>query len=114
MPKSKLNGMNTSQNRYDSLESIIFESNLMIVAIDFHKEINTMLIVLNTGSIINSEINITNKLKQASIEQLKDYTIIAQGSGIHWPSLDEDISLKGLLRSTIQKQLNSHRELALC
>jgi hypothetical protein len=86
---------------------------LKIVAIDFHKEINTMLIVLNTGSIINSEINITDKLKGASVEQLKDYSIIAQGTGIHWPSLDEDISLKGLLRFTIQKQLNSHRELAM-
>jgi hypothetical protein len=105
--------MNTLQNRYDSLESIIFESNLKIVAIDFHKEINTMLIVLNVGSIIHSEISVTNKLKQASIEQLKDYTIIAEGTGIHWPSLDEDISLKGLLRLTIQKQLNSHRELTM-
>lgn len=55
--------MNTFQNRYDSLESIIFESNLKMVAVDFHKEINTMLIVLNTGSIINSEINITDRLK---------------------------------------------------
>lgn len=105
--------MSTFQNRYDSLESIIFESNLKMVAVDFHKEINTMLIVLNTGSIINAEINITKKLKEASIEQLKDYTIIAQGTGIHWPSLDEDISLKGLLRSAIEKQLNSHREPAM-
>ncbi|MEN9339643.1 MAG: hypothetical protein RIQ62_955 [Bacteroidota bacterium] len=105
--------MNTFQNRYDSLESIIFESNLKMVAIDFHQEINTMLVVLNTGSVIHSEINITERLKGATIEQLKDYSIIAQGTGIHWPSLDEDISLKGLLRSTIQKQLNSHRELAV-
>jgi len=72
-----------------------------------------MLIVLNTGSIINSAIDITDRLKRASIEQLKDYTIIAQGTGIHWTSLDEDISLKGLLRFTIHKQLNSHRELAM-
>lgn len=43
--------MNTFQNRYDSLESIIFESNLKMVAVDFHKEINTMLIVLNTGTL---------------------------------------------------------------
>ena len=105
--------MNTFQNKYDSLESIIFESDLKKVAIDFHQEINTMLVVLNTGSIINSAIDITDRLKGASIEQLKDYTIMAKGTGIHWPSLDEDISLKALLRSTIQKQLNSHRELVL-
>jgi hypothetical protein len=55
--------MNTFQNRYDRLESIIFESNLKMVAVDFHTEINTMLIVLNTVSIVNSEINITDRLK---------------------------------------------------
>lgn len=105
--------MSTFHNKYDSLESIIFESNLKMVAIDFHKEINTMLIVLNTGSIIDSEISITDRLKGAAIQDLKNYTIIAQGTGIHWPSLDEDISLKGLLRRTIQKQLISNRKLAM-
>jgi hypothetical protein len=55
--------MNTFQNRYDRLESIIFECNLKMVAVDFHTEINTMLIVLNTVSIVNSEINITDRLK---------------------------------------------------
>jgi len=67
-----------------------------MVAIDFH-----------------SEIDITDKLKSATIDQLKNYIIIAHRTGIHWPSLDEDISLKGLLRSTIQKPLNNHQELAL-
>ncbi len=105
--------MNTFQNKNDSLESIIFESKLKIVAIDFHTEINTMLIVLNTGTVIHSEINITESLKGASLEQLKDYAIIAEGTGIHWASLDEDISLKGFLKTTIQKQRNSHRELVI-
>lgn len=43
----------------------------------------------------------------------KDYAIIAEGTGIHWASLDEDISLKGFLKTTIQKQRNSHRELVI-
>jgi hypothetical protein len=36
-------------------------------------------------------------LAQATPEQLSRWEIIDQGYGIHWPELDEDISVLGLL-----------------
>lgn len=36
-------------------------------------------------------------LSQASIEQLEDYQLLGDGEGIHWPQIDEDLSVKGLL-----------------
>lgn len=41
---------------------------------------------------------ISDKLSNAKIEQLKDYKVSPSGYGIHWPLLDEDISIDGLLK----------------
>lgn len=37
------------------------------------------------------------RLRQASKEQCAHYRLIGDGIGIHWPELDEDISVEGLL-----------------
>ena len=38
------------------------------------------------------------RLTQASKGQLRRYELLGDGEGIHWPDLDEDISVAGLLR----------------
>jgi len=38
------------------------------------------------------------KLKEASPEERKNYYLTGGGTGIHWEGLDEDISIKYLLR----------------
>ena len=37
------------------------------------------------------------RLSRASAAQRKKYRLIGQGFGIHWPKIDEDISIEGLL-----------------
>lgn len=37
------------------------------------------------------------RLADASQEQCADYQLMGDGLGIHWPQLDEDISVAGLL-----------------
>ncbi len=37
------------------------------------------------------------RLRDASNDQLHEWRLIGQGVGIHWPKLDEDISVRGLL-----------------
>lgn len=36
------------------------------------------------------------KLRDAKPEELKDWTFIGNGIGIHWESVDEDLSVEGL------------------
>ena len=36
-------------------------------------------------------------LSSASTSQLKEWEILGDGEGIHWPQLDEDLSVSGLL-----------------
>ena len=38
------------------------------------------------------------RLANASSEERKNYEFIGNGIGIHWPLIDEDISVEGLLR----------------
>jgi hypothetical protein len=93
--------MNISNNNFDSLEKIIFEDGLKIEGVNFYPEIDLMIVVLNNRKVITSPISIYQLLKDAKLNQLNNYKLIANGVGIHWEELDEDISLKGLLKQSI-------------
>jgi len=67
---------------------------------------------INSARIINGYLHITingekykfdlssvsDKLANASENELNDYEISPSGYGIHWRLLDEDLSIKGLLQ----------------
>ncbi len=38
------------------------------------------------------------RLSKASKSQLEKYELLGDGEGIHWPDIDEDLSVAGLLR----------------
>ena len=40
------------------------------------------------------------RLSQANVEQLENWELLGDGEGIHWPDLDEDLSVAGLLAGT--------------
>ncbi|MFQ5474057.1 MAG: DUF2442 domain-containing protein [Dehalococcoidia bacterium] len=40
------------------------------------------------------------RLASATTKQLENYELPGDGEGIHWPDVDEDLSLEGLLRGT--------------
>lgn len=95
--------MNTSQNKFDSLEQLIFEEGLSIKAVDIHIDLDLMLIILNTKAILHQKISSYARLANACEDELNQYELIAGGKGIHWPLLDEDLSLKGFLQEEIRK-----------
>lgn len=37
------------------------------------------------------------RLAGATTAQLRNYEIVGDGEGIHWPEIDEDLSVEGLL-----------------
>jgi hypothetical protein len=37
------------------------------------------------------------RLRDATLEQRQHWRLIGRGQGIHWPDVDEDISVRGLL-----------------
>jgi len=80
--------------KYHNIENLKFEGALLIITIDgekksFHLE------------------KISPALKRASAKKRSTFEISPSGYGIHWPLLDEDLSIDGLLgivHSPLQKR----------
>jgi len=97
--------MDTLINSYDSLEQLIFDEGIRIREIDVHPDMDMLLIILNTGIVLQEKLSSYPRLQNADAESLKKYTLIGKGTGIHWQDLDEDLSLKGFLRDAVRKQV---------
>ena len=102
--------MSTSTNNYDSLEQLIYSENISIQAIDIHPDQDLLIILLNTGGILRETISKYPRLQGASEEQLKNYRLFGKGTGVHWPDIDEDLSLKGFLSNGLKNLIyNQHK-----
>ncbi len=89
-----------SFNAYpDALDQLIGKENLQIQKLFFDKELDLMLIILNNKKILKEPISKYNVLGNATLKQLQDYKISPMG--VHWTKLDEDLSLKGFLESSL-------------
>ena len=52
---------------------------------------------LSDGRTITVPLAWSWRLSQATAQQRANYRLIGAGQGIHWPDLDEDISVHGML-----------------
>ncbi|MCB1721500.1 MAG: DUF2442 domain-containing protein [Rhodospirillales bacterium] len=55
-------------------------------------------IVLKGGLCLSTPLTWYERLSGASPEQRDNLRVLPFGDGIHWPDLDEDLSVKGILR----------------
>ena len=56
-----------------------------------------LVVQLEDGRALHVPLEWFPKLRDATPAQLGDYRLIGHGVGIHWPQLDEDLSVRGLL-----------------
>lgn len=59
--------------------------------------IDTLIVQLEDGRTISAPLEWFPRLRDASDTERADWRLIARGVGIHWESLDEDLSVRGLL-----------------
>lgn len=57
----------------------------------------TLSVSLSDGRTIAAPLTWFPRLMDASPEERENRRFIGKGEGIHWPDLDEDISIKGLI-----------------
>jgi hypothetical protein len=62
-----------------------------------------MEIDLNTPFSIKVPYRNFPRLANANMMELNNYELIGKGIGIHWPLLDEDLSLKGILKDFMEE-----------
>lgn len=102
--------MSTSaNNQYDAIESLIKSEGLRIEALDFHPELDMLLIILNTEAALSHRLSTYPSLKNAVKDQFQQYKLIGGGTGVHWPLLDEDLSLKGFLQNELRKVVKTDK-----
>jgi hypothetical protein len=70
-------------------------SKLAIVKVDLEKE--RIRAEISDGRIISIPMSWFPRLSSADQDQLKNFQISPAGYGIHWPDLDEDISIKSFV-----------------
>jgi hypothetical protein len=63
-------------------------------------EAERFVVELSDGRAIAVPYAYSPRLLDATAEQRADYRLIGRGDGIHWPLIDEDLSVAGLLRGT--------------
>jgi hypothetical protein len=68
---------------------------VLITEVTFADEV--LQVFLSDGREIRVPLEWFPKLRDASAEERLHWRLIGKGIGIHWPDLDEDLSLEGLL-----------------
>jgi hypothetical protein len=53
---------------------------------------------LADGRVISVPLAWSWRLSEATPKQRKNWRLIGSGQGIHWPDVDEDLSVEGMLR----------------
>ena len=52
---------------------------------------------ISDGRIVSIPVAWFDRLRNASLDQLKNFELSPAGYGVHWPDVDEDISVKSFL-----------------
>ena len=69
-----------------------------------------MLIILNTKAVLHQRISSYRRLLNADKQALQQYELTSNGTGVHWPILDEDLSLKGFLQDELRNVVASGKD----
>jgi hypothetical protein len=87
----------------DPIQQVIDQQQLRIMAVHPHVDLDLLLVVLSNGKVLKRQLSSFARLQGASQPHLDQHEISITGQGIHWPRLDEDLSLRGFLIEELAK-----------
>jgi hypothetical protein len=67
-------------------------------AVDVSTDESSLRVTLADGRELAVPLEWFPRLRDATPEQRRNWRFIGRGQGVHWPDVDEDISVAGLLR----------------
>jgi hypothetical protein len=103
--------MSTSNKTYDPITDIIFSKGLKIKsAILTDRKLD---IILNNDLILVVSLKNYERLNRATLKELSNFKIIGNGTGLHWPTLDEDLSLYGFLKEFFKQNIEKKKKLVI-
>ena len=87
--KSKTRGRDSSKNKKLDHDEFVAKK------VDFKK--GFIRLFLTNGQEIRTPLSFYPRLEKASGKKRRNFELIGQGTGIHWPDLDEDLSVEGIV-----------------
>ncbi|HET8895815.1 MAG TPA: DUF2442 domain-containing protein [Protaetiibacter sp.] len=70
------------------------------VVVDVHIDDRLIRVLLRDGRELSAPLARFPRLLSATAADRQDWRVLGDGEGIHWPAIDEDISVAGLLRAS--------------
>ena len=83
----------------DPLYQLIFEKGLRVLHMILDRNLDLIVLILSNGIVVKSKVSNFPRLKKASVKHLNNWNLVSDGAGIEWPDLNEDLSLKGFIKS---------------
>jgi len=77
------------------MSTLVIDHEVFVLDVSFSEE--AMVVTLDDGRTISVPLAWYPRLLHGSREECLNYELIGDGEGIHWPELDEDISVEGLV-----------------
>jgi hypothetical protein len=105
------NGMTTSHQNYDPINDYILSKGVRIESLVIHGD--RLLFFLNTNQIMMDSISNYPRLQKCTNDELNQFRLISSGMGVHWPTVDEDLSLYGLLKDYFIRNIQEQKELVI-
>jgi hypothetical protein len=69
-------------------------------AVDVAVTDDRLIVTLADGRELSAPLAWFPRLSESTAEQRQKWRLIGRGHGIHWPEVDEDVSIASLLRAT--------------
>ena len=66
-----------------------------------------LIVSLKDGRVLHRPLSWFPKLLHATPSQRNDFEILGDGEGVHWDSIDEDLSVKGFLQGISIEQVSA-------
>jgi hypothetical protein len=77
------------------MSTLVTEREVFAVSVDFSDD--SITVNLDDGRSISVPLAWYPRLLHGSVQERIHFELIGDGEGIHWPALDEDISVEGLI-----------------
>ncbi|MEX2316384.1 MAG: DUF2442 domain-containing protein [Pirellulales bacterium] len=77
------------------MSTLVTERDVFAESVSFSD--NSMIVHLDDGRTLSVPVAWYPRLLHGSQRERENFQLIGDGEGIHWPDLDEDISVEGLL-----------------
>lgn len=77
------------------MSSLAFDS--IPLAVDVRCTKDELIVSLSDGRVLSVPLVWFPRLAGATAAQLAEYELLGNGEGIHWPAVDEDVCVAGLL-----------------